>query len=91
MRKRYLILTVIAIATMGNTGCPNGAPELKWNPKLYYGDSKSQSLYRQQGDRVHQIYCSNPAFDNRVCVTQKEIVDLQKAYHDLINKCERWK
>ena len=91
MLKKCLTLIVIAMAVLGNSACPGGAPDMGWRPKLYYGDAQSQSIVRKSGSKIHQIYCSNPDFNDRVCITQQELVEAREAYNDLVNRCEKWK
>lgn len=84
-----LIITLIASLIMSATKCasdPN-APEFKWNPKIYVGDSRSQSIVRKN----QQIKCSDPEFDEMVAVHKSEIRKAKEAAFDVINQCESWK
>lgn len=91
MLRRFLILIPIAVMVMGTSECAASPPSLGWKPKLYWGDANTQSIVRRDRSSIDQMYCSNPAFNKRVCITDVELRELYKAYQDLINKCEKWK
>lgn len=80
----------IFISLLFLTACDK-APELNWFPKLYSGDSQTQSIVRKNGEELEIIKTSHQYFDDMICTDKKEIRKLQDAINQLRDKCQSWK
>ena len=89
---KILSLTFLSSFLLGVSECQTEAPKLNWNPKIYVGDSQTESYVRQdESGQIEQITCSNIDFDSRIVLSNKEILAAQKAYNEIISKCAAWK
>lgn len=87
------ILLILSLPlTIGASSCQSGdAPEFKWNPKIYAGDSRTSSYVREKDGKIEQHYCYDPDFDDRIILQKDAPKQAYKAYIDVINQCEKWK
>jgi hypothetical protein len=88
---RIPAVSAMAFLLMGNTKCPNNAPDFNWNPKIYAGDARTLSMVRKENGQLDQIMCADPRFDEMVSMHNSEIKNAKQAGFDLINQCEKWK
>jgi len=81
--KRYLILTAIAIATLGAKECDSPPPIIR--AKQWLGSSERAAIV---SSRSEVLNCSDARFDNFVCLT---LSDQRRVLKTLVSCCESWR
>lgn len=64
-------------------GCPGKPP--KWDGKLWAADSSDQTIKRAQENQA--IKCSDPAFDDYICMSY---ADFKLFYNTYVLGCKKW-
>lgn len=82
---------LIVGSNLGNTSCSTGSPQLQTQYHLFGANSSQQSLYRKDHDNYVFMKCSDPQFDQMVCITKDEYVALSKEIIADSYLCEKWK
>jgi hypothetical protein len=68
----FMGITVLLILLIFIEGCKTAAPQLtQEDVYLWAGDSKSIAISRSQFNLL--LYCTDPEFDNYVCMTYDEL------------------
>lgn len=87
--KRHRVLIVIATLSLGIAGCPTNAPKLNWDGTIYVGSSDDLGVVGRINGVDTVVACDSEKFNEMTCTDK--FAELQEAYADLLNKCERWK
>jgi hypothetical protein len=81
LKKLCLIISVFLLSCVGQ------APPFDWAPKLYYGDSGTQSIAGAE----EIIKTSDPRFNEMVCMAKNQPSEVLKKVRVIYDSCEVWK
>lgn len=92
MKLKILFILSLSFFSLGVSKCNGGSPpELDWAPKVYVGDSETQSIVRQEAGQIEQIFTADKKFDSMVCMDKAEPRHAIEAVDKIINACAVWK